>query len=74
MFVFFRSLPELAKPSPPNSGNLVIFFPDVKRRFARMTEKSIIDYNNGCNENYDSNDGNFDDIDDKKHTNIISFE
>ena len=29
-------------------------------------KKSIIDYNNGCNENYDSNDGNFDDIDDKK--------
>ena len=34
-----------------------------------MTEKSTIDYNNGCNANYDSNDGNFDDIDDKKaHT------
>jgi len=45
---------------------LVIFFPDVKRRFARMTEKNISDYNNACNENYDSNDGNFDDIDDKK--------
>ena len=39
-----------------------------------MTEKSIIDYNNGCNENYDRNDGNLDDIDDKKHTNLIIFE
>ena len=28
-----------------------------------MTEKSVIDYNNGCNENYDSNDGNFDNND-----------
>ena len=35
-----------------------------------MTEKSTIDYNNGCNDNYDSNDGNFDDDDDKKHTHI----
>ena len=37
-------------------------------------EKCTIDYNNGCNDNYDSNDGNFDDNDDKKHTHIISFE
>ena len=36
-----------------------------------MTVKSTIDYNNGCNDHYDINDGNFDD---KKHTNIISFE
>ena len=30
--VFFRALPELPKPPPPdpNSGNLVLFFPDVK--------------------------------------------
>ena len=39
-----------------------------------MTEKNTIDYNNGFNDNYISNDGNFDDNDDKKHTNIISFE
>ena len=38
-----------------------------------MTEKSTVNDNNGCNDN-DSNDGNFDDIDEKKHTNIISFE
>ena len=37
-----------------------------------MTEKSTIDFNNGCNDNYDSNDGNFDD--DIKHTHFISFE
>ena len=29
-----------------------------------MTEKSTIDCNNGCNDNYHSNDGNFDDNDD----------
>ena len=32
-----------------------------------MTEKSTIDYNNGCDDNYDSNDGNFDDNDDKTY-------
>ena len=36
--------------------------------------KGTVDFNNGCNDNYDSNDGNFDDNDDKKHTHIISFE
>ena len=41
-----------------------------RQRVARMTEKSTI----GCNYKYDSNDGNFDDNDNKKHTNIISFE
>ena len=36
-----NAMPKIPKPPPPppNSGNLVIFFPDVKRRFARMTEK-----------------------------------
>ena len=38
-----------------------------------MKEKSTFDYSNGCNDNYDSNDGNFDDNDDKKQTHIISF-
>ena len=41
-----------------------------------MTEKSTIDYNNGCNDNYDSNDGNFDDNghkNDQKHTDIMTF-
>ena len=40
-----------------------------------MTEKSTSDYNNGClNDNQNNNDVNFDNNDDKKHTNIISFE
>ena len=30
-----------------------------------MTEKSTIDNNNSCNDDYDFNDGNFDDNDDK---------
>ena len=65
MHVFFRALPELAKPPPPpppNSGNLVLFFRTSKRRFARMKEKSTGDDNDGCNDNYD---GHFDDNDDK---------
>ena len=77
MHVFFRALPELAKPPPPLPpirATLSSFFRTSKRRFARMTEKNTIDYNNGFNDNYISNDGNFDDNDDKKHTNIISFE
>ena len=40
-----------------------------------MTEKRTIDYNNSCNDNYDSDDGNFDENDDKKtYTYIISLE
>ena len=31
-----------------------------------MTVKSTIAYNDGCNDHYSSNDGNFDDNDDKK--------
>ena len=65
--VLFRALPELGKPPPPsNSGNLVIFFRTSNQRFVRLTEKSTIDYNTGCNDNYDSNAGNFYDNDDKK--------
>ena len=75
MHVFFRALPKLAKPPlPPIRATLSSFFRTSKRRFARMTEKNTIDYNNGFNDNYNSNDGNFDDNDDKKHTHIISFE
>ena len=37
--VFFRALPELPKPPPhdPNSGNLVLFFPDVKIQDLKVT-------------------------------------
>ena len=38
MKVLIRALPELANP-PPNSGTLVLFSGQQKRRFARMTEK-----------------------------------
>ena len=50
MHVFFRALPELAKPPlplPPIRATLSSFFRTSKRRFARMTEKNTIDYNNG---------------------------
>ena len=36
-----------------------------KRRFARMTEIFFDDDNDGCNDNYDDNFGNFDDDYDK---------
>ena len=39
-----------------------------------MTEKIPLIIIMVFNDNYISNDGNFDDNDDKKHTNIISFE
>ena len=37
----FRALPELAKPPPPNSGNLVLFFPDVKTTFYAYARKKV---------------------------------
>ena len=39
--------------------------------------KSTNDDNDNCNANYDSNDGNFDDYDEKmtkKHINIMTFQ
>ena len=40
---------------------MVLFFLTSKQGFARMTDKSTVDNNDGCNDNYDSNDGSFDD-------------
>ena len=37
----FRALPELAKP-PPNSGNLVLFFPDVKTAFYAYDRRKVL--------------------------------
>ena len=78
MHVFFRALPELAKkppPPPPNSGNFVIFFSGRQNDVLRVWQKKIpLIIIMVFNDNYISNDGNFDDNDDKKHTNIISFE
>ena len=42
-----------------------------------MTEKSTDGGNDDCNDNHDSNDGNFDDNDEKiteKHINVMTFE
>ena len=65
--VFFRAFPESPNPPPPdpNSGNLVLFFGRQKRRFALMTKFFFNDDNDGFNDNYDDNFGNFDDIYDK---------
>ena len=71
--LFFRALPELASPTPIQA-TWSSFFRTSKQCFACMTVKSTIDYDHGCNDHYNSNDGNFDDNDDKKHTKIISFE
>ena len=65
MIDYFRALPELANPPPPLPpirATWSFFFQTSKRRFARMTEKSTGDDNDGCNDNYD---GHFDDNDDK---------
>ena len=38
------------------------FFERKKKCFARIIEKSSDDDNDGCNGNYDNNDGNFENI------------
>ena len=77
MHVFFRALPKLGNPPHPLPPIRATWSPFSGRQIDVLRvwqKKSTIDYNNGCNDNYDSNDGNFDDNDDKKHTHIISFE
>ena len=67
----FKALPELAKPPhPPIRATWSSFFRTSKRHFTRMTGKSINDDNDNCNDNYYSNDGNFDDYDEKMTKNI----
>ena len=41
--VNFWALPELAKPPPlpPKSGNLVLFFPDIKTTFKAYDRKKV---------------------------------
>ena len=66
--VYLRALPKLAP--------LVLFFLTSKRRFARMTEQSDDDNIDDCNDNYDSNDWNFEDNDEKmtkKQVKIYQF-
>ena len=43
------------------------FFRTSKQRFVRMTEKSTKDDYDDCNDNFHSNDGNFDHNDDKNY-------
>ena len=63
---FLSGIRESPKPPPdPISGNLVLFFGRQKRRFARMTEFFFNDDNDGFNDNYDNNFGNFNDNHDK---------
>ena len=61
-----------ANPPSPNSGNLV-FFRTSKLFFALMTEKSDDDDNDGCNDNYDSNDWNFEDNAEKNVQKTINY-
>ena len=77
--VYFRALPKLAlpPPTPPNSGNLVLFFRTSKTTYCAYDRKSIDDDDDGWNHDYDGDDDNIDAIDDKndqKHTNIMTFE
>ena len=76
-FTFRQCLNKLKKNSP-NWGNLVLFT-GVKTTFCAYDRKKSMDDNNYfVNDNYDSNDGNFDDNDTKipkkKHKNIMTFE
>ena len=63
----FRHCPNNLTPPPPdpNSGNLVLFFGRQKRRLARMTKIFFGGDNDGFNDIYDDNFGNFDDNYDK---------
>ena len=65
--VLIRALPELAKPPPPNSGTLVLFFQPTKTSFCAYDGKNTDDDNNCCHDNFDQNFGNFDDNDDKNY-------
>ena len=49
--VFFRALPKLLPPHPPNSGNLVLFF----GRKTGQDRKNADDDNDGCNDSYVGN-------------------
>ena len=68
-------MPELATPHHPSPqfGQLGPFFLTSKQRFARMTGKSDNDDIDGCNENYDSNDWNFEDNDEKNYQKTINY-
>ena len=68
--VYFRAGPQFGQLGPFFSGRQN----DVLREWQ---EKSTNNDSVNCNNNYDSNDGNFDDYDEKmtkKHTNIIIFQ
>ena len=61
MFDYFRALPELANPLPPIRATWS-FFPDDKTMFCAYDRKIST---NDDNYDYNSNDGDFDDNDDK---------
>ena len=63
--VFFRALPESPKPPSPQFKQLGPLFSDVKNNVLRVWPKFVDDDNDGCNDNYDDNYGNFDDDYDK---------
>ena len=61
-------------PSPQFGQLGPLLFGRQKQCFARMTETFSDDYNVGCNDNYDDNDGNFLDTDfknDKKNVKLL---
>ena len=56
-------MPKLPPPLPPQFGQLVPLFLDVKNDvLARITEQSKDDYNNDVSDNCDHNFGTFDDF------------
>ena len=66
--VFFRALPESPNPHPPPICATWSSFSNVKNYVLRIWLKKISDNDNvGCNDNYDDNDGHFDDNDDKNY-------
>ena len=72
-YVYFRALPKLALPPPPNSGNLVLFFPTSKTTYSAYDGKSTDDDDDGWNDNYDGDDDSIDEIDDKNDHNTHKY-
>merc|ERR1712173_12216 len=63
MFSFGHCPNYLSPPLPPQFGQLVPLFLDVKNDvLARITEQSKDDYDNGVSDNCDQNFGTFDDF------------
>ena len=65
----------LKTPENLNFGQRGHLFSGRQNKVFRVWQKKSTNvYNNGFNDNYKNNDGEFGDNEDKKHASVISFE